>query len=70
MQIHTISYAVKPGGEWQQAWGAYRLKYPFVSGLEAIVARNTLYGLKPGWVRLVDNSKGFGYKREWTLDTE
>lgn len=68
LQIRATAYIVESGNEWQQAWEAYRLKFPFVTGMEAIVARNTLFGLKPSWVRLVDNRKGFGYKHEWTLD--
>ena len=35
--------------------------------LEELIKVNQLYAFVPGWVRLVDNSQGFGYKREWKL---
>ena len=54
---------------WQQAWEIYRKKFPFVSDLEEVIKVNQLYGFAPGWIRLVDNSQGFGFKREWKVKT-
>jgi len=68
LQLRGAVYSVAPGAEWDQAWGAYRTKFPFVAQLKAVVARNTLYALIPDWMRLVDNRRGFGYKEEWPRD--
>jgi hypothetical protein len=61
-------YRVEPGPEWEQAWQAYRAKFPFVAQLKTVVARTILYALKPTWMRLVDSRIAFGYKQEWMLN--
>jgi len=53
--------------EWDSAWEMYQMKFPFVRSLKAVVAQNKMYVLIPNWIRLVDNSKGFGFKKEWEL---
>ncbi len=65
LQMRGSVQAVEPGEEWEQAWEQYQSKFPFVSSLKEIVARNTLYVFVPNWVRLVDNRRGFGTKQEW-----
>ncbi len=67
LQIRGVVQAVPPGEEWEAGWQAYQAKFPFVAGLKELVAQNTLYVLRPGWIRLVDNRRGFGYKEEKTL---
>lgn len=67
IQMRGEVQAVQPGAQWDLAWKYYRARFPFVTELEAIVARNTLYVFIPDWIRLIDNRKGFGYKEEWTL---
>ena len=67
LQIRGIVYPVKSEVEWEQAWLAYREKFPFVTKLKAIVVQNSLYALAPSWVRLIDNRIDFGYKQEWVL---
>ena len=67
LQMHGRVRKVEPGPAWQRAWELYRVKFPFVAGMEAEVKRNTLYVFIPRWVRLVDNRQGFGFKQEWTL---
>jgi len=57
---------VKKGLQWESAWGVYAAKFPFVRELKAIVSQNSLYVFVPNWVRLVDNTRGFGFKQEWT----
>ena len=42
-------------------------KFPFVDAFKVIVARNVLFAFQPGWIRLVDNRKGFGFKQEWSF---
>jgi uncharacterized protein YhbP (UPF0306 family) len=67
LQMRGVVKQVLPGDEWERGWEAYRLKFPFVSQLKVVVARNKLYAFLPGWLRLVDNRQGFGFKREWVF---
>ncbi len=67
LQMRGKVYLVQPGSDWEAAWEAYQTKFPFVTSLKAVVARNALYVFKPKWIRLVDNRLGFGHKDEWTL---
>lgn len=67
VQMRGEVYLVEPGTDWERAWLLYQSKFPFVSALKEIVALNAMYAFTPGWIRLVDNQRGFGYKQEWTL---
>jgi hypothetical protein len=67
LQLRGEVRRVPRGAEWEAAWKLYAAKFPFVSALKAVVERNTLHVFVPHWVRLVDNSRGFGFKEEWTL---
>jgi uncharacterized protein YhbP (UPF0306 family) len=67
LQMHGEVLQVEPGSQWQVGWQIYSAKFPFVIGLEALVAQNMLYVFIPGWVRLVDNRRSFGFKQEWTF---
>ena len=67
LQMRGTVYRVEPGAEWERAWEAYRLKFPFVDALKVIVARNALFAFLPVWIRLVDNRRGFGFKQEWAF---
>ena len=67
LQLHGRVYPVLPGPEWDAAWELYAAKFPFVSELRSEVEKNSLYAFVPGWVRLVDNRRGFGFKQEWDL---
>jgi uncharacterized protein YhbP (UPF0306 family) len=58
---------LEAGPEWQAGWLEYVTKFPFVRELKAVVAQNSMYVFTPSWVRLVDNTRGFGFKQEWTL---
>jgi uncharacterized protein YhbP (UPF0306 family) len=58
---------IPKGPAWQSAWEGYKHKFPFVSALKLIVARNALYVLTPTWMRLVDNRIRFGFKQEWSF---
>lgn len=69
LQIHGKACKVESSDEWNSAWMSYKKKFPFVKSLKAIVSRNLMYVLIPSWVRLIDNSRGFGYKTEWTLNS-
>jgi uncharacterized protein YhbP (UPF0306 family) len=65
LQLRGWVKSVPKGGEWELAWQAYCAKFPFVTQLKPIVARNELYVFVPTWIRLVDNRRGFGFKQEW-----
>jgi uncharacterized protein YhbP (UPF0306 family) len=67
LQLRGRAALVPPGVDWQAAWAIYAGKFPFVKALKAIVASNELYAFTPGWLRLVDNRRGFGFKQEWDL---
>jgi uncharacterized protein YhbP (UPF0306 family) len=65
LQLHGKVRLVETPEEWNSAWARYRVKFPFVRSLKTVVAKNQLYAFIPHWIRLVDNSRGFGYKKEW-----
>jgi len=65
LQMRGVIEVITLRTSWQQAWEVYREKFPFVNDLEEAVATNQMYGFKPGWIRLVDNSQGFGFNQEW-----
>ncbi len=67
LQVVGTFAPIPSGAAWDAAWDAYRRKFPIVAELAEIVEGNWLYGLRPGWIRLVDNRRGFGYRREWAL---
>ncbi len=52
----------------------YGVKYPFVNSpvvpgvktfLQAALGRHVVYRITPRWLRWLDNSVDFGYKKEW-----
>jgi uncharacterized protein YhbP (UPF0306 family) len=59
------------GVEAEHGWHAYIGKYPFVArqfaDLEAALASAWLWRITPRWLRLIDNARGFGSKREIIL---
>jgi uncharacterized protein YhbP (UPF0306 family) len=67
LQLHGLAERVAGGPEWEAGWAAYTAKFPFVTALKPIIARNALYRLQPTWLRLVDNRRRFGFKQEWHL---
>jgi uncharacterized protein YhbP (UPF0306 family) len=58
---------LEAGPERGAALAVYLEKYPFVEAMQDELARNHLYAFTPEWLRLVDNRRGFGFKREWDL---
>ena len=65
LQMRGETYLVEPGAEWDSAWKHYQDKFRFVRSMKTVVAQNRLYVFIPNWIRLLDNSQGFGYKKEW-----
>jgi uncharacterized protein YhbP (UPF0306 family) len=67
LQLRGEARLVDSAQEWDSAWAQYQVKFPFVRALKAVVAQNQLYVFIPSWIRLVDNSQGFGFEKEWNL---
>ena len=68
LQLHGWVSPARPGAEWNAGWEAYQQKFPFVAGLKIVVARNRFYIFHPTWIRLVDNSRRFGFRQEWSFE--
>jgi 4-hydroxy-3-polyprenylbenzoate decarboxylase len=66
MQMRGEAHPLPPGAQWEHAYQLYLARFPFAAGLKEEMARNILYVFTPQWLRLVDNSRGFGFKEEWT----
>ncbi len=48
----------------------YLAKYSFIAEsefLSEMLRQVTFYKISPTWIRLIDNSQGFGHKEEWEL---
>ncbi|MEU3355920.1 pyridoxamine 5'-phosphate oxidase family protein [Streptomyces sp. NPDC037389] len=56
------------GADREAAWHAYSTRFPYVERsdrLRRAMERTGLWELRPDWLRLVDNGRGFGHKTEW-----
>jgi uncharacterized protein len=52
----------------ETAQTAYLAKYPFIAAdpfLAGMLQKVTFYKILPTWLRLIDNSQGFGHKEEF-----
>ncbi|MFF2922907.1 pyridoxamine 5'-phosphate oxidase family protein [Streptomyces celluloflavus] len=64
----TGSSHLLTGPDREQALAVYESAYPFVAAtpeLRTALSAADLWELRPDWLRLVDNSRGFGHKQEW-----
>jgi uncharacterized protein YhbP (UPF0306 family)/ADP-ribose pyrophosphatase YjhB (NUDIX family) len=67
LQLEGTCTAVS-GEAAEAARAAYLTKYPFIAAdplLAGMLQRITFYKISPTWLRLIDNSQGFGHKEEW-----
>ena len=64
VQMEGRVAVVPAGADWQAAWSLYQAKFPFTVDFQAEVSRSNFYVFTPVWMRLVDNSRGFGHKEE------
>ncbi|MBZ4323170.1 pyridoxamine 5'-phosphate oxidase [Streptomyces huiliensis] len=56
------------GADRAAAWDAYRTRFPYVERSERLrraLDRTEFWELRPDWLRLVDNGRGFGHRTEW-----
>jgi uncharacterized protein YhbP (UPF0306 family) len=65
LQVAGSVERILPGPDWERAWAAYVRKFTFVANLRPLVDSSWLLVLVPTWIRLIDNRRGFGFKREW-----
>jgi uncharacterized protein YhbP (UPF0306 family) len=65
LQVAGSVERIDAGPAWERAWTTYVRKFPFVSELRPLVEASWLLVLRASWVRLIDNRRGFGFKREW-----
>ena len=59
---------IEPDEE-ETAREVYAARFPFVARAETLagpLSRARYYKLVPSWIRLIDNTLGFGHKEEWT----
>jgi uncharacterized protein YhbP (UPF0306 family) len=70
LQLAGTVERIQPGEAWERAWRSYTLKFPFVAGLRPLIDSSWLLVLLPSWIRLIDNRRGFGFKREWLRGNE
>jgi uncharacterized protein YhbP (UPF0306 family) len=66
LQIKGLAFPLADP-EREPALALYAARFPFIDSLADVVARSRIYRLRPMWVRLIDNRRAFGYKREWDL---
>jgi hypothetical protein len=64
VQFEGEATVIAPGTEWQAALDLYLSKFPFAKEFEVELLRSSFYRFTPSWGRLIDNSRGFGYKEE------
>lgn len=56
------------GPDEEHARALYAARYPFVAAADTLagpLARARYYKIVPAWIRLIDNTRGFGHKEEW-----
>ena len=67
VQIDGQARRVIDPDETDRAWALFRDKFPFTAEFTDQIARSSFYVLKPQWLRLIDNSKYFGHREEYTI---
>lgn len=65
LQLRGMVERVPDGPERDRAAAPYVAKFPFVAGLAEVVERAGLFVFVPDWIRLIDNRRAFGFRREW-----
>jgi uncharacterized protein YhbP (UPF0306 family) len=62
--------AVLRGPEREAALALYHAKFTLGPELDPAIARCEVFAMRPNWVRLLDNRRGFGFKVELELSEE
>ncbi len=73
LQIEGEARLAQPGPDEAQARAAYLAKFPFVATADDLdgafdlagpLTRSSFYVIEANWVRLIDNTLGFGHREE------
>ena len=67
MQIDGQARRLIDPDETDRAWALFRDKFPFTAEFVDQIARSEFFVAVPKWIRLIDNSKAFGHREEFTL---
>ena len=70
VQMRGVAAAVTDRSLRKTLLAEYCQRFELGGVLRLAIARSTLYRFAPRWFRLVDNSKGFGYRFELTREQE
>ena len=73
VQLEGTCRPLHQEAEARAAWGVYAAKFPFAGENEALARRlreSGFYQIRPTWIRLIDNTRGFGFKEELRLAPE
>ena len=68
LQVHGIARLCRDDAE---ARSLYTARFPFVGRAQTLagpLSRARFYRLTPHWMRLTDNTLGFGHKEEWHFE--
>ena len=67
VQIEGEARALSDPDERDRAWTLFRAKFPFTNEFIDQIVRSSFYVIAPSWVRLIDNTRGFGHRQEIEL---
>ena len=70
VQMRGAVAVIAASTERRQIVEAYSERFKLSPLFHARIARSRLYRFQPEWVRYLDNSKGFGYKFEFSVEAE
>jgi hypothetical protein len=66
LQLQGLVARLSPP-ESEEALAIYQARFPFLSQLADTVEASSIYCFQPGWIRYIDNRRGFGFKQEASL---
>lgn len=69
LQLHGFAGPCIEPDEEEVAREVYGDRFPFISTVETLagpLSNARYYKLVPDWIRLIDNSRGFGHREEWS----
>ena len=69
LQLHGFAGPCSEPCEEETARAVYNARFPFITTaatLASPLVRARYYKLVPSWIRLIDNTQGFGHKEEWS----
>jgi hypothetical protein len=67
-QMRGPAQAVRGLREKAEVLARYQREFALGPEFAAVIARSRLYVFEPAWVRYIDNSRGFGYRSEFSVE--